>query len=86
MYSHCYHSWTITVDNRFTITNGQLAVDASELGLPPGGFFSTISLKSPKTGDVVVFNATGTDHSGQVFNYVGTTKAGKAVMLHVFND
>jgi len=81
-----YHSKTIMVDDRFTISNGELAACASDLELPPGSFFSTISLKSPKTGDVVVFNAAGTGYNGQVFNYAGTTKTGKVVKLEIFND
>ena len=81
-----YHSKTIMIDDRFTISNGELAACASDLELPPGSFFSTISLKSPKTGDVVVFNAAGTGYNGRVFHYAATTTTGKFVKLDGFHD
>jgi hypothetical protein len=83
------HLDTVTIDSRFTITNkGKLpviAVDASDLGLragtrPP----STISLKSPKTGNVVLFTAVGADKEGTVF-YDGM-HAGRWMSLCVYND
>ncbi len=80
---------TVTIDGRFTITHkGKLpiiTVDASDLGLragfrPP----ATISLKSPKTGNVVLFTETGVDVEGTYF-YDGM-HAGRWMSLRVYND
>jgi len=81
-----YHTEEIMVDERFTIHNGELAACASDLGIAPGITCSTISLKSPKTGDVVIFTVAGCGYGGQIVNYAGKTKTGKIVKLEIIDD